>query len=292
MKRIFLVLLGLAALQVSISLSCNSVTQIFATETPTPTNTPTRTPTPTRTATPTITQTPTPTNTPTSSPTPTPEPAYTVSKNPDGTTEYRDYTYNFQLAFPEGWLVLPLSGEDSAEIFRLAGEELGEAGIEAEELIESVDSDAFRLVAMDISIEGNEEDTYPNVNLSVEEDSNPPLLPWLIDLYAEAIPEVFPGLKVTGTDVLENANGNYYGIVETIPPVSWGDLVQIYIFFEVDNGILFLTFTTPTVLRETYLDVFQEIIDSFEPRISAGGGESGEHIPRGIIISSKGAYEN
>src|SRR6266508_6408975 len=82
-------------------LSCSGVADIsnlFATETPTPTNT----------FTPTSTFTPSPTPAPTQTPSPTPLPTgINIEEQSDGSTLFIDYDNKYQLVLPSDWLIIP-----------------------------------------------------------------------------------------------------------------------------------------------------------------------------------------
>jgi hypothetical protein len=263
MKKAILVLLAMAALLAVVSLSCTSVSQIFATETPTPTHTPTRTPTPTQTATPTVTQTPTSTETPTPSPTATPLPEYKVEEHADGTTDFLDFTYGFRVTFPQDWLVVPLSGESSAEWMAKAAKEMEASGFNIEEAFASVDPDTIRLIVMDNTPGHVSEGSYPNVNVSVKMGSRPSL-DFLVSLYVEALPETVPGLTVTNSEILENAAGLSYGRIDTQRPSDSEDVHQILILFGLDDGLVALTFSLTSSLQADYVMIVQEITDSFD----------------------------
>ncbi|MBN2501498.1 MAG: hypothetical protein JXB38_12015 [Anaerolineales bacterium] len=263
MKRIFLVLLGLAALQASISLSCTSVTQIFATETPTPTNTPTRTPTPTSTATATITLTPTPTKTPTPTATATPESEITIEENTDGSTRYIDHKYSFTLTFPEDWVVIPLSGEDTEALIELGKGAYAESGVDIQEAIEAVDPNAFRLLAMDFNPEHIDGEFTPNANLGID-DQQAISIDLFVSLYSKMLPDLIPGISIENSEVLENAKGISYGYIVYSLPADFGDYFQVQIVFELDNGLIVLTFSAQDTIKEDILEVIQGIVDTFE----------------------------
>ena len=155
MKKILLVIFAMIALLASISLSCTSVSQIFATETSTPTNTPTKTPTPTSTATATITLTPTPTNTPTPTATATPLPDFEVEEHSDGSTDYVSNEYGFTLTFPDGWYLIPLTGDPSVDLTDAVADDLEEKGLDVGEVFDMSYTDAFKLLALDYNQEHN-----------------------------------------------------------------------------------------------------------------------------------------
>src|SRR5512133_665483 len=136
------IFIGLLALAV---LSCSgaaSVSNLFATDTPTPTNT----------FTPSPTLTPGPTSTPTTTPSPTPTPLPTgvhAEKQSDGTTLFTDYDNYYQLSLPLSWEIVFSSQEELQQAVQSAGSKDPKLA-EMAENFKNVDANVFRLAAMNI----------------------------------------------------------------------------------------------------------------------------------------------
>ncbi|MBN2501497.1 MAG: hypothetical protein JXB38_12010 [Anaerolineales bacterium] len=262
MKRIFLVFLILSTVQASISLSCTSVTQIFATETPTPTNTPTRTPTPTSTVTPTVTQTPTQTNTPTPSPTSTPEPEFTAVENANGTTEYVDYKYGFKITFPENWYALPLFGDESLEWLDIAQDKFRGSGISMQAVYES-GNEYDRVIVLEYNPDHFEDGFTPNVYVAVIEESEIPPLDTLLDGYEDVLKESDPAIKINRRDVLVNSEGNLYARIQYELSGENKGLFEDQIFFALDDGINYFSFYGQIAYINEIESAIDEIINSY-----------------------------
>ncbi len=265
MKRALPILLLLAALQASISLSCTSVTNIFATETPTPTNTPTRTPTPTptSTATATITPTPTQTNTPTPSPTLTPEPEYAIIENSDGSTEYFDYKYSFEITFPENWYVISLFDDDEA-LARVdtVQDKFRGSGIDMQDVFESGD-DNDRIIVLEYNPDHFEDGFTPNVYVTVIEENGLPSLDRLLEGYAAVLETSTPPVKITYQDVLVNSKGNLYARIHYELAGDDQGLFEDQIFFTSDDGLILFSFYGQNPFSDEIEPAIVETINSF-----------------------------
>ena len=262
MKKIFPVLLILATVQASISLSCTSVNNIFATETPTPTNTPTRTSTPTSTATSTVTQTPTQTNTPTPSPTSTPEPEYEIVENADGTTEYIDYKYGFKITLPENWYALPLFGDESLVRLDMAKDKFRGSGISMQAVYES-GNDYDRVIVLEHNPDHFEDGFTPNMYVAVIEESEIPPLDTLLDGYEDVLKESDPTIKITRRDVLVNSEGNLYARKQYELSGENEGLFEDQIFFALDDGINYFSFYGQITHINEIEPAIDEIINSY-----------------------------
>ena len=261
MKRMLFVLLALAALQAGVSLACTSVTQIFATETPTPTHTPTQTatPTPTRTPTPTATSSPTPTNTPTA----TPEPEYGIVENADGTTEYADYKYGVKLTFPENWYVLTLFDEEALERLEVAEKKFRGSSIDMQAVYDSADSDSDRIIVLEYNPDHFEYNFTPNMYASVIINPIIPPLDIFLNEYEMVLTESEPVVKITYKDVQVNSQGNLYARVHFQLTGEDENLFKDQVFFALDDGIFYLSFYGQIAFDAEIEPVIEEIINSF-----------------------------
>jgi hypothetical protein len=110
------------------------IPNLFATATPTSTPTFTPSPTPSPTATVTATATPLPTG------------VVTEIKS-NGKTIAIDYDNGFELSLPQGWIVVPFSGEDLAENLDLFAEENPEMAQQAD-AFKQLGPEALRVIAL------------------------------------------------------------------------------------------------------------------------------------------------
>lgn len=192
-KRLLSALMFFFLLAATLACNATSITNIFATETPTPTNTPTVTPTPSITPSPTPTVTPTPTQTPTPLPT-----GVDTKKQPDGSTFFIDYDNKYQLTLPKDWVVVPISKDAIAK----AADALAEENPEMAEIFSSlkdVDPNLLRCVA----VYGNKDYVYKGyptyVNISVIDEPSLTSMPLA---FVSAVLE--DGLQQSGAKIITN----------------------------------------------------------------------------------------
>lgn len=192
------------------SLSCgmSDIGGIFATETPTPTST--------FTPTPTFTPSPTPTSTPTSTPTATPLPTGAKSEEQaDGSTLFTDYDNQYQIVIPNGWLVIPLSTGDVADILEMVAEENPELKDTAE-AFSQLDPDLIRVIAVNGDPKYISNGFSTNLTVTAIEDKLMSSMP--LDFVTGAVEE---SLKQQGATLVSefqpastNANGVEIGTFE------------------------------------------------------------------------------
>jgi hypothetical protein len=259
--RVIFIFAGILALA---ALSCSSVTgvsNLFATDTPTPTNT----------FTPSPTLTPSPTSTPTQTPSPSPTTELTGSKTEDqadGSTLFTDYDNSYQVALPEGWTILPFSSEDMADILQSMSDKNPEFKKMAENF-KNLDSDVIRVMALNLDSKYMQMSASPS--LSVIAIDNKVMSSMPLDFVMGALEESFKqqGGKALSSNTLTNANGVEMGSFEYLQnvPSPTGENIQVHyktILFRAGDKMLMVQLGTPKQFAEEFLPIMDQIKDSIK----------------------------
>lgn len=239
----------------------SDISNLFATDTPTPTQTFTPSPTFTPSATPTKTQTP--------SPTPAPTGVDTVEQT-NGATLFIDYDNKYQVALPTGWFVLPLSSEDITEILNNVSEENPDLR-ETAEAFRNLDPDVIRVIAI------SEESKYVHrgfaTNLTVTALKDELLATVPIAFFTGVMESELESRGATivhGEDiVITNANGVEIGIVEfkQNAPTSTGANVAVQsrtLIFQVKGAMISIQLATPQQFAAELLPLLDAVADSIK----------------------------
>jgi hypothetical protein len=256
-SRYVAAVLLLASLVVILACNASTVTNLFATSTPTPTDTPTSTPT--------FTPSPTPTATPTPTQTPTPVPTgINTQKQSDGTTFFTDYDNKFQLDFPPDWVVVPLDKENISLAINQAIKENPDL-VDEIETVKNYDPDVYRVIAIytnrDFLLNGHP----PSIIISVFNDptigSLP--LPFLSAQFEDGIKQAGAKVLTQGVNEINNPNG-----VE----VEYVDMEQVFnyqgtkytldsriLLFKVENNLVTVQIVTPKKFNKDVLPIANDI---------------------------------
>lgn len=255
-RKLYVFLIALFVLP-ALACQATSVTNLFATPTPTPTNTPTVTPTPTITATPTPTETPLPTLTPTPLPT-----GVTSEENADSTTRLIDYDNKYQILLPKGWVVIPMTGQDMADLVdRLST--INPEFKDAAETFNSIDPDFVRAIALNRDGKYLVKGFASNITILTVQEKMLTIMP--IEFVTGAFEENFEqsgGKVITqGVNVIKSETGVDVGIVEVEQQTPTGagqriDLRLKLLMFVADDKLVILTLSTP---RELIADLNPDI---------------------------------
>lgn len=245
------------------ALACGAsdISNLFATETPTPTQTFTPSPTFTPSATPTRTQTPSPTPAPT---------GVDTAEQADGTTLFIDYDNKYQIALPAAWFILPLSSEDITEILNNMSQKNPDLQ-ESAKAFQQLDPDVIRVIAI------SEESKYVHkgfaTNLSVTS---------LKDTFLATVPIAFftgtmesqleegGATIIHGEDiVITNANGVEIGIVEfkQNAPTANGANIAVQsrvLVFQVKGAMINIQLATPQQFAAELLPLLDAVADSIK----------------------------
>lgn len=244
------------------SLSCgvSNIGGMFATETPTPTST--------FTPTPTFTPSPTPTFTPTNTSTATPLPTGAKSEEQaDGSTLFIDYDNQYQMVIPDGWLVIPLSTGDVADILKKVAEENPELK-DAAEVFSQLDPDLIRVIAVNRNPKYIFNGFSTNLTVTAIEDKLMSSMP--LDFVTGAVEE---SLKQQGATLVsefqpasKNANGVEIGTFEfqQESPTATGARVKAQskaLVFQSNGRLIMIQLTMPQQFAGELMPVMDQIID-------------------------------
>ena len=245
--------------------SASSVTNLFATPTPTPTNTPTITPSPTITSTPTPTETPIPTLTPTPLPT-----GVNIEKQTDNTVLLIDYDNQYKLTLPTNWTVIPLSGKDMAKMLDAFAEK-NPSMKDAADAFRNLDPKIIRAVALNNDKKYLANGFASNITIAVMEDKMLSAMP--LAFVTGAVEESMKqnGSKVITNDVniVESMTGTEVGIIEvenSVPTATGGNITarMRLLLFQTDGKLVMITLTCPKQFMTALSPDLDEIAQSVE----------------------------
>lgn len=262
-RRIFFIFAGILALAALSCSGASSVSNLFATDTPTPTNT----------FTPSPTVTPSPTSTPTQTPTLTPTPLPTGSSmedQADGSKLFTDYDNQFQVNLPKGWVILPLSSADLADILESAAKENPELK-ETAKALKNLDPDVIRVMAFNKNSKYNVNGFSTNLIVTATKDKVMTTMPmdFVLGYLEEYITQQGGQQVSTKSGVTTNANDVEIGTFEYIQtaPTAIGTKVPVQIkaiVFRAGDKLITVQLTTPKQFAEELSPVMDQIKDSIK----------------------------
>jgi hypothetical protein len=255
---IFAGILALAALSCS---GAADVSNLFATDTPTPTLT--FTPSPTSTPSPTATSTQTP------FPSPTPAPSGSeMEEQADGSTLFTDYDNGYQLTLPTGWINLPLSSKDLADILESVSEENPDFQAAAETL-KNLDPDVIRVMAFHKNPKYNVNGLTTNLVVMAIDDSIMSAMPmdFVTGTLEESITQQGGQLLSPDNNIITNDNDVQIGSFEfkQTTPTALGTTVPVRvkaIVFHAADKLIMIQLTTPEQYGEEFSPVMDQITNS------------------------------
>jgi hypothetical protein len=259
----FSLVTGIMALAVLSCSGLSNVSNLFATATPTATLT--FTPSPTLTPTPTFTAT----ITPSASPTPLPTGVKTEDQ-PDGSTLFTDYDNQYQLILPKGWIVLPLSSKDMANILQKAAEDNPELKDIANNF-KNLDPDVVRVMSFNknskYSIKGFTTDMIVTAIDNKTLSAMP--LDFVTGALEESVKQQGGEVLSTGSPVVTNPNGVEVGSFELkqTTPTATGAKVPIQVkslVFQAGGKLIIVQVGTPVQFAKEILPVLDQIQDSIQ----------------------------
>lgn len=256
--RILFIFAGILALT---ALSCSSVANVsnlFATDTPTATST----------LTPSPTFTPSPTSTPTQTPSPSPTPLPTGSKTEeqaDGSTLFTDYDNQYQLALPKGWMILPLSSGDMADILKGISEQNPEFK-DIAETFKNLDPDMIRIMALNMNSKYSQNGFSTTLGVMAIDNKVMSSMPmdFVTGALEESITQQGAQQLSSNNNVVTNANGVEMGILDyqqSVPSPLGGQVSARYkvIVFQAGGKMIMVQLGTPKQFGDQFLPVMDQI---------------------------------
>jgi len=232
---------------------------LFATETPTVTMTPSVTPSPTSTPTPIPSATPTPLPT-----------GFERKELSNGANLFTDYDAGYTFQLSKDWLALPATMKDIQDMAKKM-EGSNPSMADAMRSLQSIDSDALRLMALNQNQDFNQGAMVTNVTVVIQQDAMVLALPleFFINLNIEQIKAALPDAKVLSSKVYKNANGVEIGIIELEMKVKTnsGQSLTAYekmVVIKTDTAMSMITFTGPVSRKEVLIQSLDEIIDTIK----------------------------
>lgn len=256
--RIFTVILTLVILSCS---SLGNVSNLLATDTPTPTNT--FTPSPTLTPSPTSTMTQTPSSTPTPMPS-----GVKADEQPDGTTLILDYDNHYQYILPENWKAAFTSQKDLQQAVQAdAGNDPESADMV--EQYKNLDPDVFRLAALNIDRQYFDAAGTPTLlTVNAYQDTIASTMPMAF-VTAMIEDQILTDARNTSWDVVNNGNGVEVGIVTgentfSLDNETFVNVELIVIAFQANNKLIMIEIAAPQGYGKEIRTSFDSMIDSIK----------------------------
>jgi hypothetical protein len=256
----FQIFAGILALAVLSCSGLSDVSNLLATETPTPTST--FTPSPTLTPSPTSTPTLTP------SPSPTPMPAgIQAEEQADGTTLITDYDNHYQYILPENWKVAFTSQKDLKDAVQAQADTNSDfAGME--EQFKELDPDIFRLAALNVDRKYLKLGSPTLLTANAYEDAVASSMPMAF-VTAMIEDNILKDAQSTDWEVVTNGNGVEVGIVTGKSTFSFPNGVnikveQIVIAFQANERLIVIEIAVPQGYGDEIRTSFNGMIDSIK----------------------------
>jgi len=238
-----------------VSLACgvSSISNLFATATPTSTHTPTPTPTFTPSPTPTSTSTPTPTATPLPT-------GVSLEILPDARSLFVDYDNKYKVILPKDWVVLPVDKEKLNTILKKLAEEQPDLA-DAAKAFQELDSNVVRMVALNGNREYFVNGYAANINIAVMEDAMVSAMP--ISFVSGALEESLKrqGLTVLtdGVNPVDNKNGVEMEYIDVERSLSGNRVSQRIMIFQNNKKLIMMTVTTVSRFKDVIFQSLNEI---------------------------------
>jgi hypothetical protein len=263
-KRLLSALIFFVLLAATPACNASTITNLFATETPTSTSSPTVTSTPTITPSPTPTITPTPTQTPTPAPT-----GVDAEKQADGSTLLIDYDNKYQLILPQDWIVVPITKQAISSAADAMAKENPELA-NMLEVIKDANPDLMRGVALyankDYMYKG-----YPTyVNISVIDEPSLTAMPlaFVSAVLEDNLQQMGAKILTQGVNEIDNPNSVEVEYIDMEQNFTMQGIKQTInsrlVLFQANKKLIIVQLLTPQKFRKDMLPVANEIGASIE----------------------------
>jgi len=254
-KKGFVGILLLVGMLTLASLSCgvSSLTNLFATATPTATLT--FTPTATFTPSPTATFTPSPTATSTPLPT-----GVLTEPLTDGTNRFTDYDNKYALILSGDWIIIPIQKDQLDAMLEKLSKDNPNL-VDSAKAFQDMDPKVIRLVALNGNSEYFAKGYASNLNITAIDDATLSALP--LSFITGALEETFKkqGMTVlsTGDNPVDNQNGVEMKYMDIQQDFGGVKIQQRMLLFKSDNKMIMITFSTIPQFKDVIFEAATEI---------------------------------
>jgi len=196
-------------------------------------------------------------------------PQSSITNQSDGNALYVDEKAGFNLLVPPGWLPVRIDQLEYYDAFSLP--QAADPNVQsALMVINTLDPTVYRLFIFDLQ-DGHLQNGFVN-NINIVWQKGDPIALKSdegIKKVADALPASTPGLVVTSSSVSKTLSGVSIGVILSDIPNKKSDgtdlpLFQKQVLLNVKEGVLILTFTTETGIKDATLPFFDNLVESIK----------------------------
>jgi hypothetical protein len=222
----------------SVSCGVSSITNLFATATPTATLT--------FTPTPTFTPSPTPTFTPSATATSTPLPTGVLTEPlADGTNRFTDYDNKYSLILSGDWIVIPIQKDELDAVIQKLSQENPNL-VDSAKAFQDLDPKVIRMVALNGNTDYFINGYASNLNISAIDDATLSAFP--LSFISGALEESFKQQGMTvlteGLNTIENSDGVEMEYIDLEQDFGGVKIQQRMLLFKSDGKLIMITVST------------------------------------------------
>lgn len=188
----------------------------------------------------------------------------------DGSKLFSDYDNQFQLKLPKGWVILPLSSKDLADILESVSEENPDFK-DAAAILKDLDPDVIRVMAFNKNHKYNINGFTTNLIVMAIDDKVMTTMPmdFVMGMLEESIDQQGGVLLSKDNNLSTNDNGVEIGSFEfkRTVPTALGTNVPVRIkaiVFQSADRLIMVQLTAPQQSGEELMPVMDQIVDSIK----------------------------
>jgi hypothetical protein len=193
-----------------------------------------------------------------------------IEEQADGSTLFVDYDNRYRLYLPQGWIVIPLSSEDLADILKSISEENPEFE-DVAETFKQLDPNVIRIMAVNENPEYILNGYSTNLSVIAIEDKIMSSMPleFVTGALEESLKQGGAQLISNNNPVQANANGVEIGVIDfqQTTPTATGSTVQArskIIFFQTIDKVIMVQLAAPQQFADELWSVLDETSESIE----------------------------
>ena len=137
-------------------------------------------------------------------------------------------------------------------------------------MLKTMDPKVFRVFAFDFLANDMADGYTTNINVTGINNSiiKAMTLQQVVDATTGSFPQISKKIQVTSSKVTQTASNTPIGLIELTMPIntSTGVKISVYervIIFQVPQGSIEITLSTPASMQSRILPLFNQVIDSF-----------------------------